>query len=117
MAKDYSTEEESKTSMASEHAIQYEAVDANMEMLMFAPQNYRTIGEEEIAHCFTLEEFKQHMDDLVESTHNHATGCVENTPIVPHICSFKDAQRRSLTISQFTKRLYAMVDEFYSTKA
>jgi len=117
MAKDYSTEEESKTSMASEPTIQYEAVDANMEMLMLAPQTPRTISEEEVARCFTLEEFKQHMDDLVESTHNHATGCVEYTSIVPRVCSFKEAQRRSLTVSQFTKRLYAMVDEFYSTKA
>lgn len=37
--------------------------------------------------------------------------------IVPRVCSIKVAQRRSLTVSQFTKRLYAMVDEFYSTKA
>ena len=117
MAKDYSTEEESKTSMASEPAIQYEAVNANTELLTCAPQNYRTISEEEIARSFTLEEFKQHMNDLVESTHNHATGCVEHTPVVPRICSIKEAQRRSMTIDQFTNKLYTMVDKFYSAKA
>ena len=116
MAKDYSTEEP-KPTMASEPAAQYNALEINEEVIMGAPHSPRTISEEEVARCFTLEEFKQHMDDLVESTHNHATGCVEFTPIVPRVCSFKDAQRRSLTVSQFTKRLYAMVDEFYSTKA
>lgn len=117
MAKDYSTSEESKTPIASEPAIHYEAVNANMEMLMFAPQIPRTISEEEIARSFTLEEFKQHMDDLVESTHNHATGCVEHTPVVPRKCSIKEAQRRSMTIDQFTSKLYTMVDKFYSAKA
>ena len=116
MAKDYSTEE-SKTSMASEPEFQYDTLEVNNEELIVVPLQPRTISEEELARCFTLEEFKQHMDDLVESTHNHATGCVEYTTIVPRVCSFKDAQRRSLTVSQFTKRLYAMVDEFYSTKA
>ena len=116
MAKDYSTEE-SKTSMASEPEFQYDTLEVNSEELIAVPLQPRTISDEEIARCFTLEEFKQHMDDLVESTHNHATGCVEYTTIVPRVCSFKDAQRRSLTVSQFTKRLHAMVDEFYSTKA
>ena len=116
MAKDYSTEE-SKTSIASEPEFQYDTLEVNNEELIAVPLQPRTISEEEVARCFTLEEFKQHMDDLVESTHNHATGCVEYTPIVPRVCSFKDAQRRSLTVSQFTKRLFAMVDEFYNTKA
>ena len=63
-----------------------------------------------------LDEFKQHMEDLVESTHNHATGCVELTPIVPRKCSIKDAQRRSMTIDQFIDKLHTMVDDFYSAK-
>ena len=110
------SQEESETPEANEPAIQYEAVEANQEMLMCAPQHPRIISEEEISQGFTLEEFKQHMDDLVESTHNHATDCVENTPIVPRKCSFKEAQQRSMTINQFTSKLYAMVDEFYSAK-
>ena len=105
MANDYPTEDH-KPTMASEPVAAYGVEEER-----------RVISEEEMACCFELKEFKQHMDDLVESTHNHATGCVEYTPIVPRVCSFKDAQRRSLTVSQFTKRLYAMVDEFYSTKA
>lgn len=64
-----------------------------------------------------LEEFKQHMDDFVESTHNHSTGCVEHTPVVPRKCSIEDALRRSMTIDQFTSKLYAMVEEFYDAKA
>lgn len=111
------SQEKSEAPQASEPAIQYEAVEANQEMLMCPTQHSRIISEEEIARGFTLEEFKQHMDDLVESTHNHATGCVENTPIVPRKCSFKEAQSRSMTINQFTSKLHAMVDDYYSGKA
>lgn len=77
-------------------------------------EQYRVISEEEIARCFELDEFKQHMDDLVESTHNHATGCVEITPVVPRRCSIEDAQSRSMTMEQFFGKLYTIVDEFYS---
>lgn len=34
-------------------------------------------------------------------------------PIVPRVCSIKEAQRRSMTLDQFTDKLYAMVDAFY----
>ena len=107
------SQEESETPEASEPTIQYGAVETNHEMLMCAPQQPRIVSEEEIAP----EEFKQHMDDLVESTHNHATGCVEQTPVIPRKCSIKEAQRRSMTIDQFTSKLYTMVDDFYSKKA
>ncbi len=36
--------------------------------------------------------------------------------IVPRMYSIKEAQRRSMTINQFTSKLHAMVDTFYSTK-
>lgn len=110
------SQEKPEAPEASEPAIQYEAVEANQELIMCPPQHPRIISEEEINRSFTLEEFKQHMNDLVESTHNHATGCVENAPIVPRKCSFKEAKRRSMTINQFTSKLYAMVDEFYGAK-
>ena len=35
-------------------------------------------------------------------------------PVVPRVCSIKEAQRRSITIDQFFRRLHAMVDDFYS---
>lgn len=34
-------------------------------------------------------------------------------PVVPRVCSIKEAQRRSMTLDQFTGKLYAMVDAFY----
>ena len=34
-------------------------------------------------------------------------------PVVPRVCSVKEAQRRSMTLDQFTGKLYAMVDTFY----
>ena len=111
------SQEESETPKASEPAIPYEAIKTNQEMLMCAPQHPRIVSEEEIARGFTLEEFKHHMDDLVESTFNHATGCVEHTPVVPRVCSIKEAQQRSMTVEQFTGKLYAMVDDFYRKKA
>ncbi len=116
MAKDHSTDEP-KASIASEPAAQYNALEINEEVIKGASLPPRTVSEEEIANSFTLKEFKQHMDDLVESTYNHATGCVEHTPIVPRVCSIKEAQQRSMTVEQFTSKLYAMVNEFYSTKA
>ena len=116
MAKDYPTEEP-ETTMVNEPAAEYNMAETNYEELICASRNPRTISEEEIARCFTLNEFKQHMDDLVESTYNHTTGCVENTPVVPRKCSIKEAQSRSMTIDQFVGKLYSMVDEYYSAKA
>ena len=105
MANDYPTEDP-KPTMASEPIAAYGVAE-----------EHRVFGEEEIARCFELSEFKQHMDDLVESTHNHATGCLELTPVVPRRCSIEDAKRRSMTIDQYTAKLYAMVDEYYRAKA
>lgn len=105
MANDYPTEEP-KPTMASEPIADYEVTEER-----------RVISEEEMACCFELKEFKQHMDDLVGSTHNHATGCVELTLVVPRRCSIEDAKRRSMTIDQFTANLYAMVDDYYRAKA
>ena len=31
----------------------------------------------------------------------------------PRVCSIKEAQRRSMTLDQFTGKLHAMVDAFY----
>lgn len=116
MAKDYLTEEP-ETPKVNEPAAQYNTAGTGSEEVMYASSGLRTISEEEIARSYTLEEFKQHMDDFVESTHNHSTGCVELTPVVPRKCSIEDALRRSMTIDQFTSTLYAMVDEFYDAKA
>ena len=33
--------------------------------------------------------------------------------VTPRVCSIKEAQRRSMTLDQFTGKLYAMVDAFY----
>ena len=100
------SQEEPETPKVSEPAAAYQMAE-----------QYRVISEEELARCFELDEFKQHMDDLVESTHNHATGCVEITPVVPRRCSIEDAQSRSMTIDQFFDKLHTMVDKFYSAKA
>lgn len=116
MAKDYPIEEP-ETPKVNEPAAQYNTAETGCEEVMYASSGLRTISDEEIAHSYTLEEFKQHMDDFVESTHNHSTGCVELTPVVPRKCSIEDALRRSMTIDQFTSKLYAMVDEFYDAKA
>ena len=105
MANDYPIEDPNPT-MASEPVAAYGVEEER-----------RVISEEEMARCFELKEFKQHMDDLVESTHNHATSRVELIPVVPRRCSIKDAKRRSMTIDQFTANLYAMVDDYYRTKA
>ena len=37
-------------------------------------------------------------------------------PVIPRVCSIKEAQRKSMTLDQFTGKLYAMVDAFYSTR-
>ena len=105
MANDY-PKEEPKPTVASEPVAAYGVEEKR-----------RVLSDEEIARCFELKEFKRHMDDLVESTHNHATGCVEHTPVVPRVCSIKEAQRKSVTLDQFSSKLYAMVDAFYKAKA
>lgn len=111
------SEEDSETQKVSEPGIQYDTVGANTAELMYPSSLPRTVSEEEIAQSFTLEEFEQHLNDLVESTHNHNTGCVEHTPVVPRVCSIKETQHRSMTLDQFTGKLYAMVDAFYKAKA
>ena len=35
--------------------------------------------------------------------------------VIPRVCSIKEAQCRSMTLDQFTCKLYAMVDAFYRT--
>ena len=110
------SKEESETQKVSEPEIQYDTVAANTAELMYPSSFPRAVSEEEIAQSFTLEEFEQHMNDLVESTHNHNTGCVEHTPVVPRVYSIKEAQRRSMTLDQFTGKLFAMVDAFYKAK-
>ena len=111
------SQEESETQKVSEPEIQYGTIGANTAKLMYPSSRPRTISDEEIAQSFTLEEFEQHFNDLVESTHNHNTGCVEHIPVVPRECSIKEAQRRSMTLDQFTGKLYAMVDTLYKGKA
>ena len=37
--------------------------------------------------------------------------------ITPRVCSIQEARQRSMTVEQFTGKLYAMVDDFYSKKA
>ena len=73
MAKNYSIEEQ-ENQMVNEPAVQYNITETGFEEFKCDFRKPRTISKEEIANCFTLEEFKQHMDDFVESTHNHATG-------------------------------------------
>jgi hypothetical protein len=34
----------------------------------------------------------------------------------PRVCSIKEVQRRSMTLDQFTGKLYAMVDALYKAK-
>ncbi len=36
--------------------------------------------------------------------------------VVPRVCSIKEAQRRSMTLDQFTGKLYAKVDALYKAK-
>ncbi|MBR4391448.1 MAG: hypothetical protein IKT08_05025 [Bacteroidales bacterium] len=37
-------------------------------------------------------------------------------PVIPRVCSIEEAQLNSMTFDQFTGKLYAMVDAFYSTR-
>lgn len=76
----------------------------------------RIITNEEIANSYTLEESRRSMDEMIESTLDHNTGCVGITPIVPRKCSINDVMQKSMTIEQFTTKLYATVDKFYSSK-
>ena len=116
--KDYDTDTfDENLDSASEPCIQYGSVSRHHEE--FVPplrRQPRVVTEEEIARCYTLEESSKRMDEMIESTHNHATGCVEHAPVVPRKCSIKDVQRRSMTIEQFTTKLYATVDNFYNSK-
>ncbi len=53
--------------------------------------------------------------------HKYSQGNAETqkviNPVIPRVCSIKEAQRRSITIEQFFGKLHAMVDDFYSKKA
>lgn len=116
--KEYDTDRlNEKTGGVSEPSVPYGTVSIHHEE--FVPSIHRqprVVTEEEIARCYTLEESSMRMDELIESTHNHATGCVEHAPVVPRKCSIEDVQRRSMTIEQFTTKLYATVDKFYNSK-
>lgn len=98
----------------SEPSVQYETVSKHPEVFQSIPHEPRIVTEEEIAQCYTLGEWRTRMEDMIESTHNHTTGCVEHTPVVPRKCSIEEVSRRSMTIEQFTTKLYATVDKFYS---
>lgn len=100
----------------SEPSVQYGTVGKHHEVFQSIPHEPRIVTEEEIAQCYTLEEWRKSMEDMIESTHNHATGCVEHTPVVPRKCSIEEVSRRSMTIEQFTTKLYATVEKFYSSK-
>ena len=53
--------------------------------------------------------------------HKYSQGNAETlkviNPVIPRVCSIKEALRRSMTIDQFTSKLYTMVENFYSKKA
>ena len=100
----------------SEPSVQYGTVGKHHEVFQSIPHEPRIDTEEEIAQCNTLEEWHKSMEDMIESTHNHATGCVEHTPVVPRKCSIEEVSRRSMTIEQFTTKLYATVEKLYSSK-
>ena len=99
-----------------EPSVQYGTADKHHEVFQSIPHEPRIVTEEEIAQCYTLEEWRKSMEDMIESTHNHATGCVEHTPAVPRKCSIDEVSRRSMTIEQFSTKLYATVEKFYSSK-
>ena len=101
---------------ASEPGVQYGTVGKHREVFQSIPHEPRIVTEEEIAQCYTLEEWRTRMEDMIESTHNHATGCVEHTPVVPRKCSIEEVSPRSMTIEQFSAKLYATVEKFYSSK-
>ena len=114
--KEYDTIEE-ECNGVSEPSVQYGTMSGHHEGFLSSPHKPRIITDEEIAQCYTLEESRRRMDDMIESTLNHTTGCVESTPIVPRKCSINDVMQRSMTIEQFTTKLYATVDKFYGSKA
>ena len=114
--KEYDTIEEGHNGV-SEPDVQYGTVSVQHNGFVPSPHKPRIITEEKIAQCYTLEESRRRMDEIIESTHNHTTGCVEDTPIVPRKCSINDVMQRSMTIEQFTAKLYATVDKFYGSKA
>lgn len=100
----------------SEPNVQYGTVGKRHEVFQSIPHEPRIVTDEEIAQCYTLEESRKRMEDMIESMHNHATGCVEHTPVVPRKCSIEEVSHRSMTIEQFTTKLYATVEKFYSSK-
>lgn len=100
----------------SEPGVQYGTVSKLHEVFQSIPHKPRIVTDEEIAQCYTLEEWRTRMEDMIESTHNHATGCVEHTPVVPRKCSIEEVSRKSMTIEQFSTKLYDTVDKFYSSK-
>lgn len=114
--KEYDTIEEEHDGV-SEPDVKYGTVCSHHKGFVPSPCKPRIITDEEIAQSYTLEESRSRMDDMIESTLNHTTGCIENTPIVPRKCSINDVMQRSMTIEQFTAKLYATVDKFYSSKA
>lgn len=114
--KKYDTIEEEHNGVC-ELGVQYGTLSGHHNVFVPSPCKPRIITDEEIAQSYTLEESHRRMDEMIESTHNHTTGCVENTPIVPRKCSVNDVMQRSMTIEQFTTKLYATVDKFYGSKA
>ena len=116
--KEYDTDTfDEKSGGVSEPGVQYGTVSRHQEeFIPPIPHEPRIITDEEIAQCYTLEEFRKSMDEMIESTHNHTTGCVEHAPVVPRKCSIEEVQRRSMTIEQFSSKLYATVDRFYNSK-
>lgn len=107
---------EEYTHNAKEPEMPYSTVQSHSQERYYTPCEPRKISEEEIARCMTLEEFKRHMDDIVESTHNLETNCVEYTPVVPRPHSIRDVERQSMSLEQFTGRLKSMVDDYYNTQ-
>lgn len=114
--KEYDTIEQEHNGVG-EPGVPYETVGGHPNGFVPSPCKPRIVADEEIAQSYTLEESRSRMDDMIESTLNHTTGCVENTPIVPRKCSINDVMQRSMTVEQFTAKLYATVDKFYSSKA
>ena len=117
MKEHYTDTFDENTSGVSEPSVQYGMVSRHHEGIVPPiPHEPRIVTDEEIAQCYTLEEFRKSMEDMIESTHNYATGCVEHAPVVPRKCSIEEVQHRSMTIEQFITKLYATVDKFYSSK-
>ena len=96
----------------SEPSVQYGTVGKHREVFQSIPHEPRIVTEEEIAQCYTLEEWRTRMEDMIESTHNHATGCVEHTPVVPRKCSIEKESKRNKNIKQFFPKLYVNFENF-----